>query len=406
MNEVEIAIRVATEAADAAAGLDDIGVAAKDMAADIDKAAAAADGALAAIGEKADAVASNATMLAGALGDIGGGLDAVGLGGASDALNNVSTGLMFAAGLADTYTVATQGLSIAKIKDTAASVANRAATIATTVAQKAQIAAQWALNAAMSANPIGLIVIALVALVAGLVLAYQKSETVRDIINAVGDAGQAAIGWVVDKVSDLAGWLSDALPAAWDKVKGVTVGYFNFVMTPYKLLWGGLQDLGGFLRDALPAAWDRTRAAAVYVFDVITTPVRTVKNIIGDIKDFAAEKIPNALGSLQSTAVSVFNTITAPIRTVKNLIKDIKDFIDNLDLGILDDIGGAVGGLLSRPTADSGGVAGRTFTTAAAPTVNIPVTVNGAVDAYSSATQITSLVAGRLRAHGLAPVPS
>jgi phage-related protein len=45
-------------------------------------------------------------------------------------------------------------------------------------------AAQWALNAAMSANPIGLVILAIVALVAIVVIAYKRSETFRNIVQA------------------------------------------------------------------------------------------------------------------------------------------------------------------------------------------------------------------------------
>ena len=41
------------------------------------------------------------------------------------------------------------------------------------------------LNAVLSANPIGLIVLAIVALVAGLVTAYKRSETFRAIVDKV-----------------------------------------------------------------------------------------------------------------------------------------------------------------------------------------------------------------------------
>ena len=50
---------------------------------------------------------------------------------------------------------------------------------------KAWAAVQWALSAAVSATPIGLIIVGLVALGAALVIAYQKSETFRDIVQAI-----------------------------------------------------------------------------------------------------------------------------------------------------------------------------------------------------------------------------
>jgi hypothetical protein len=60
-----------------------------------------------------------------------------------------------------------------------------ALTVAQTVATGAATAAQWLLNAAMSANPIGLVVIAIAALVGGLYLLYQNNEQVRASVNGL-----------------------------------------------------------------------------------------------------------------------------------------------------------------------------------------------------------------------------
>lgn len=82
------------------------------------------------------------------------------------------------------------------------------------VATKLLAAAQWLLNIAMNANPIGLVVLAVAALVAGLVLAYKKIEPFRDLISdiveKIKDMGRAikdsalgkAIGSIVSKVTE------------------------------------------------------------------------------------------------------------------------------------------------------------------------------------------------------------
>ena len=51
------------------------------------------------------------------------------------------------------------------------------------IATKVWAAAQFVLDAAMDANPIGLVVIAIAALAAGLIYAYKHSETFRNIVN-------------------------------------------------------------------------------------------------------------------------------------------------------------------------------------------------------------------------------
>lgn len=50
-------------------------------------------------------------------------------------------------------------------------------------ATKAAAAAQWVLNAALTANPVGLVVVAIAALVAGLVIAYKRSDTFRGVVD-------------------------------------------------------------------------------------------------------------------------------------------------------------------------------------------------------------------------------
>lgn len=75
-----------------------------------------------------------------------------------------------------------------------------AATAAVTAAQWLQVAAQWALNTAMTANPIGLIVAALAALVAGLIYAYNNSEEFRTIVDAAFAAVSAAAAFMWEQI--------------------------------------------------------------------------------------------------------------------------------------------------------------------------------------------------------------
>lgn len=55
-------------------------------------------------------------------------------------------------------------------------------------------AAQWALNAALTANPIGLVVAGIAALAAGIYYAWQKSETFRSTLYGLWEVGKALVG--------------------------------------------------------------------------------------------------------------------------------------------------------------------------------------------------------------------
>ncbi len=68
---------------------------------------------------------------------------------------------------------------LTRARSTAATIAHGAATVVTATATKIAAAGQWLLNAALTANPIGLVVAGIALLVGGLILAYKKSETFR-----------------------------------------------------------------------------------------------------------------------------------------------------------------------------------------------------------------------------------
>jgi hypothetical protein len=78
----------------------------------------------------------------------------------------------------------TQAISLTILKaQTVGTVQHLIVSKTVAVATKAWAAAQWLMNAALTANPIGLVVVAIATLVAGLIIAYKKSETFRNIVN-------------------------------------------------------------------------------------------------------------------------------------------------------------------------------------------------------------------------------
>lgn len=86
-------------------------------------------------------------------------------------------------------------------------------------------AAQWAWNVAMTANPIGIVVVAIAALVAALVYAWHNSETFRKVVTSVFENTRtvvtAAIGAVTATISGIADWLTRAGRTATDFGQGV-----------------------------------------------------------------------------------------------------------------------------------------------------------------------------------------
>ena len=98
-------------------------------------------------------------------------------------------------------TFSKNALNMSTIKETASNVLSNAAKVPAIVTTGLLTAAQWALNAALMAMPI-------VAIVAGVVLLYNKVDWFRNMVNGVGSAIGSVftfIGGVVGKVIDSIG---------------------------------------------------------------------------------------------------------------------------------------------------------------------------------------------------------
>ena len=98
----------------------------------------------------------------------------------------------------------------------------RDAEILSTIATKASAAAQWLLNIAMDANPIMLVVLAIIALVAILGYLYFNNEQVRAAIDGLGQTfmwvGQIMYTSIINAVN----WIIGALQNLWNYV--ITLG--------------------------------------------------------------------------------------------------------------------------------------------------------------------------------------
>lgn len=146
----------------------------------------------------------------------------------------------------------------------AAFVMQQGAMMAVRAATLAMAAAQWVLNAAMSANPIGLVVAAVAALVAILVVAYQRSETFRNAVQAAGQVGRAAFDAVKSAVMTAVTAVAQVIArvggvgGAFRAAMSVASTAVNILMAPLRGLIGLIQSVIGAIgriRFPSPPAW-------------------------------------------------------------------------------------------------------------------------------------------------------
>ena len=100
-------------------------------------------------------------------------------------------------------------------------------------ATTAWTAVQWLLNAALTANPIGLVIIAIAALIAIGVLLWKNWDTVKEKAQALWMAIKVVFGRIRT-------FMGDAFGAAWEKIKGHVnsiLGGINAIIRA----WNGLE---------------------------------------------------------------------------------------------------------------------------------------------------------------------
>jgi murein DD-endopeptidase MepM/ murein hydrolase activator NlpD len=153
---------------------------------------------------------------------------------------------------------------------------------------KAWAAAQLLLNIALTANPIGIVIVAVAALVAGIIVAWKTSETFRDKVKGAFQAVQEKVGSVVN-------WITRTWTSMIEGIKRVVregvrrvVDFFLGIVEP--IVNGAAAAFGW-----LPEIGDDIEAAA----DKFKDFRRKVNNELGAINDEAIKINVKTYGNLE-----------------------------------------------------------------------------------------------------------
>ena len=226
-----------------------------------------AEAALSGVGDKADAVGSASSQAAGGIGDLGGALSLMPgpLGAVGAGMEAAAPAIMGVTGAADLLNLATTKFpALAK---------------AQTVATNAMAGAQKALNLVMAGNPIALVVLAIVALIAIFAVLYAKNEGFRLLVNKVFGALVDGVNTAKDKLGEFLGAAREKLEAAAAKFGALKDGAVNAI--------GSYSDSGGGVLGKL--------------HDVVST--------IGTMKDQITSKAAGMWDGIKDSFKGVINTI-------------------------------------------------------------------------------------------------
>lgn len=148
---------------------------------------------------------------------------------------------------------------------------------------KIATAMQWLWNAAMSANPIGLIVLAVVALIALVVVLWKKNETFRKIVIAAWNAVKRAVLVVWNAIKAAAMVVFNALKAYVTTMWKVYVAIFNGIKKVVLTVFGWVKSYIKNTWDTIKAVFNAGKEVFSKVFDPLQDAARTVFNAIAGL---------------------------------------------------------------------------------------------------------------------------
>lgn len=258
----------------------------------------------------------------------------------------------------------------ATIRQTAANVASRTAMVAAAIATGVVTAAQWAWNVALTANPIGIIIVAITALVGALVWFFTQTELGQDIWTNVTNAIGTAVTWLWETI----------LQPVFTAIGAIFTWIYDFIIVP---IVTGIMIYIGLWAAVITWLWENVISP---VFAAIGAIFEWIWNsIIMPIVNFIIAYV-QMLGAIFTWLWN--NAINPAIQAVgaawnwlwTNVIKPVADFIGSAIKTVGDTVRTVFGGI-----ADFIGTAfNAALSVVRGPINGIISLVNGAIDGLNS----------------------
>lgn len=239
-----------------------------------------------------------------------------------------------------------------------------AAETAKNVVMGISTAAQWALNVAMTANPIGIVIVAIGALVGAFVVLWNRSEGFRNFwinlwekvkaivasawegIKAGFEKIKNGISSVKEKVSTMWNGVKEKTSELWGGVKNVVSEKLNNIKSTYDAHGRGLK---GATFAAIEGVKEYYRTGYDAINQLTGGKLGEVVNAVGEKMEVVKGKFSEAFGNVKNTVMTIFenikNGITEKISAAVNKVKEIFGSIADK----VSDVWGKIKGIIKAP---------------------------------------------------------
>ena len=227
-------------------------------------------------------------------------------------------------------------------------------------ANSAASIAQWALNAAMNANPVMIVVTALGALVAALVWFFTQADTGRALWQSFMD--WLAPVWQQVQAAWTAVWnsISAFLTSTWNAISGVVQpiisGIASFIQSNMGTIQAVWNAIWGAISAYIGGVWNGIQITVQTAIGVVQGIIKTVTSLIqGDWS--------GAWNGIKQIALSIWNGIGAlignAINTVRSIISSVLSGIGAIWNAAWSGLTNAVSGTVGRVISYVSGLPGR-----------------------------------------------
>lgn len=222
-----------------------------------------------------------------------------------------------------------------------------------TIAEVALAAKQAILNAVMAANPIGLVIAAIAALVAAFVYLWNNSEEFRQFWIGLWDSIQETVGDAIDWIKD--GWNAfvEFIKGVWDSIQETVGDIIDVVAKLWKKLtdgaknaWEGIKGVFGKIADWFGGIFSKAWEAVKNVFSTGGKIFDGIKEGIVETFKTVVNGIIRGINKVVSIPFNAINKVLDKLRSIDIAGVTPFDWIKTFDVPQIPEL--ARGGVLKR----------------------------------------------------------
>lgn len=208
--------------------------------------------------------------------------------------------------------------------------------------------AQWLLNVALTANPIGLIVVGIGLLIGAIILLVQNWDTV---VAFLGTVWNGFVTWFMGIMDAFLGWWNGLWTTVWEFIVGIWNGivagitfYINMVLliisTVINTIIAVWNAVWGAIASFFVSIWDG-------IVSFVTTYINTVMAIIQAVGSAIAGVWSGIWDGIVSFFTNAWNNITGVLNTVGKAFGDAFSSVSGIVSGAFDGIVGVIRGAIN-----------------------------------------------------------